>query len=154
MTRIFWISLVLSFCLGCTGNAIFDQQIDLSDKTWRMDDPQSFLFDIEEAERGHLLTLFVRNSLDYPMQNLYIKASLRDSLGRELADQLINIPLFEEKTGRPLNKGLSNIANHSHTLWEDYTFPYAGAYQVQMEQYMRVPALNGLLSVGLRIEKE
>lgn len=145
--------LFLFVITGCTGDTIFDQHIDFPDQTWSQDEPGSFTFMIEEADKPYAIRLYLRNAMNYPMQNLFVQWSLKDSLGVILHDDLVNIQLFEEKTGRPLNKGLSNMATQEIMLDSAFIFPHAGRFELVAEQYMRVEKLIGVMSIGLRIEK-
>jgi gliding motility-associated lipoprotein GldH len=148
------VGFVLLFLVmsGCTGDVVFDQHIDFPDQSWQLDEPYQFPFSIEDASEPYQIRLFLRNTVDYPLQNLYLQWSLRDSLGNDLRTDLVNIPLFEEKTGRPINKGLSDIATQEVLLDSLFVFPFEGQYEFTVEQYMRENILTGLLGVGLQIK--
>lgn len=149
-----WIIGLLLIIGACTGNTLFDEHIDFPDQTWAQSDVKSFSFAIEEEENPYAIRFFVRNTMNYPMQNLYVQWALKDSLGTVLQEELLNIPLFEEKTGRPLNKGFSDMATHEVLLDSGFVFPYSGTFTLSAEQYMRTEKLEGLLGIGIQISMQ
>lgn len=115
-----------------------------------MDDIPVFQFEIEDSNPKNVILKF-RSDLDYPLQNIYITYYLIDSKGEELASELINIPLFDEITGKPLGEG-NSVYQYSSTILSDYTFPNAGKHSLKIAQYMRLETLEGVYSVGVRVE--
>ena len=85
-------------------------------------------------------------------------SSLEDSLNQVLATntqdlkQLDNYLLFDPKNGEPLGKGLGDIFEHRLTLMDTLTFSSPGEKTLSLQQFMRDNELEGVVSVGYRLE--
>ena len=145
------IALIFS---ACDSNRIYETNKDFSDRTWKITDTAQFQFDIKDLGPKYNILYTVRNSLDYPYSRLFVTYHLQDSTGKELEKKLISGYLFEEKTGRPMGtSGLGDIYDHRFSLISDYEFRKPGKYKVTLQQYMRTDTLEGVLAVGVRVEK-
>jgi hypothetical protein len=74
---------------------------------------------------------------------------LKDSLGQSVETKLLDIPLFESKTGKPLGDGYGGTFTKYDTLPLDNTFS-----SIHLIQYMRVDELSGIETVGLKVLKK
>lgn len=153
MTRIL---KALLFCLflvvySCDTKSVFEDDQDLGEKSWHMDHMPEFTFEIKDTSPKNL-TFKMRNDLDYPNQNIYITYYLLNEQGKQINTELVNIPLFDEITGKPLGKG-NSIYQSTATILRNYTFPKAGEYTLKLAQYMRSESLAGVHSVGVRVEE-
>ena len=153
MTRI---HKILLFCLlllaySCGASRVFEDDQSFDNHSWDMDNMPQFTFEIENT--GPKAIIFkLRTDLDFPNQNLYITYYLLNDQGQEIASKLVNIPLFDEITGKPLGKG-NSIYQYTTTILENFSFPATGDYTFKVVQYMRSESLAGVHSVGLRIEE-
>lgn len=136
---------------SCDKNRVYQQVYDFDDTGWSVDTIPSFTFDIEDAEPKNLL-LNLRYGLDYKEYNIYLKYHLLDSIGNELASELISIDLFDPKTGRPLGEGSSLYQNQLPVL-ENYRFAKPGSYTFKVAQYTRENPAKEVYSVGVRVEE-
>jgi len=145
------IALIFS---ACDNNRIYETNQDFADRTWKTTDTAQFQFDINDLGARYNLLCTVRNSLDYPYSRLFVTYHLQDSTGKDLEKKLVSGYLFEEKTGRPMGtSGLGDIYDHRFSLISDYEFHHPGKYKVILQQYMRTDTLEGILAVGVRVEK-
>ncbi len=134
---------------ACDGNRVYQQVYDFDENGWHMDSIPSFTFEIEDAAPKNLI-LHLRNSIAYEWQNVYLNYSLEDSTGREISAELINIALFDTKTGEPLGQG-SSIYQHAENILENHILT-PGTYTFKVTQYMRELELKEVMSVGIRVE--
>jgi len=73
-----------------------------------------------------------------------------DSLNNVIENKLINVPLFDSKSGKPLGKGFGN----TYTRYD--TIPFLlniETKKVTFLQYMRQNQLEGIEAIGLKILK-
>ena len=151
--RLLFNILCLTFLLfSCTEDRYFEENHDFEDKNWKMEESADFNFEIDSIELPYQVKLNIRNTMDYPYRNLYVKYQLRDS-NYVMEDQLLNIKLFEAKTGKPYGNHQSDIYSHQLILQDSVYFPKKGIYQIDLKQYMREKELEGLVSAGIRIEQ-
>lgn len=114
-----------------------------------------FEFNIPDSAQTYSLYYNVRNSLDYPYARIFVTYALYDSTGKELSKKLVYHDLFDEKSGRPFGEsGLGDLYDHRFPLLTKYHFPNRGKYAVKLTQFMRKDTLQGVLAVGVRVERE
>ncbi|SKC77103.1 gliding motility lipoprotein GldH [Ohtaekwangia koreensis] len=153
--RVFWTVIVLVILVtGCEDNRIYEQYIDFEEGYWLVDNKPEFEFVIDDTNVRYTLYGNVRNAVSYPWSRLFMTYYLQDSIGNQIHKSLISDYLFESKSGEPLGtSGLGDIYDHRLMLLKDYQFKDAGKYKIKFEQFMRTDTLQGVLAVGLRIEK-
>ncbi|ANQ51305.2 gliding motility lipoprotein GldH [Flammeovirga sp. MY04] len=155
--------VALSF-YSCDSKRVDEKYIDFTEGMWPVDSLASFDFDIENPNEDYNLITYIRNTNDYPYQNIYIKYSLIYN-GEENNDTIINntlsdFQLFEVKSGKPFgemetslgNSSTGAIYNHPLLLKKDISFPKEGNYSLEIQHYMRQDSLEGIIGVGYRIE--
>lgn len=151
--RAFYSIIFLAFLLiSCTEERYYENNYDFQDRIWNMDESAVFNFEIDSIELPYRIKLNVRNTMDYPYRNLYIKYQLRDST-HLMEDQLLNLKLFEAKTGKPYGDHQSDLYSHQLILQDSVFFPQKGKYKIELKQYMREKKLEGVVSTGIRIEQ-
>jgi gliding motility-associated lipoprotein GldH len=144
---------LISLVTACDSRRIYEDTRDFNDRSWRMTDTARFEFFILDPGKKYNLYYNIRNSLDYPYARLFVNYSLQDSTGAELQKKLISEYLFDQKTGQPQgSSGLGDLYDHRFPLLNEYKFRHSGKYKLELEQFMRMDTLPGVLSVGLRVE--
>jgi gliding motility-associated lipoprotein GldH len=152
--------LILSIVLlvSCDTLRVSEGNKDFPDRIWFMDSVASFSFTIEDTTKSYRLILNLRNAVNYPYQNLYIGYTLEDSLDQVLATNiddlrdLDNFQLFDPKSGEPYGKGLGDIFEHRFSLIDTLNFQTQGMKTLNLQQFMRETELEGIVSVGYRLE--
>lgn len=148
-----WRSLVgiifLTFAFSCSGDRVFEEFSSFSTQSWNEKDTVAFdLKDLKEKQGRKLIG--VRFNEEYPFSNCYIRVICRDSSGTILDNKLINVPLFDSKSGQPKGGGFGN----TYTLYDTLPFEMSDlTSEVVFLQYMRQDDLPGLEAVGLKILK-
>ena len=146
---IFFMGLLFS----CNSDRLFEQNINLEKRYWRIDEPMIFDFKIEDSSTPYNIYYNVRNSLTYPYARLFIQYTLSDSTGFVIEKKLNAQFLFDQKTGKPFGQsGIGDVFDHQFLLIEKHVFDYPGKYQLKIEQYNRQDTLRGILAVGARVE--
>ena len=143
--------LLISF-VACDSNRVYEEYHDFNNKTWNLDSNPAFEFSIDNTDPKDLF-VNLRNTISYDYQNLYLSYQLIDENGQELEGDLINISVFDEKTGKPFGSG-NSIYEQQHKILENYRFPKNGNYVLKIAQYMREVDLKEVVSVGARVEKK
>jgi gliding motility-associated lipoprotein GldH len=146
--------LILLFIISlaaCDSKRVYEEYYDFNDKTWNLDSIPSFEFSIDNTDPKNLF-VNLRNTISYNYQNLYLSYQLNDENGQELESELINISVFDEKTGKPFGSG-NSIYEQQHKILENYRFPKSGNYVLKIAQYMRAVDLQEIVSVGARVEE-
>ena len=138
---------------SCDSSRVYEKNNDFADRQWLVNERPSFEFSVAK-DQSYNLYCNLRNSVTYPYSRIFITYSLKDSVGTEIKKEMINSFLFDEKTGKPNgSSGLGDIYDQQLVLLKNYQFSQPGKYTVQFEQFMRTDTLQGVLAVGLRVEK-
>jgi gliding motility-associated lipoprotein GldH len=138
--------------VSCNSNKVSEDNFDIN-KFWKADSVVTFWVTIPNTSVHYNLFFLIRNGVEFPHSNLYLKYALKDKKGGLLESKLINMQLFNAKTGYPLGNGIGSIFEHQYELLTKYQFNKSGQYQLSFQQYMRYDSLPEIYSVGYRIEK-
>ena len=151
MTKIYQASLLgLVFLLfSCGKDRMYEEYHSFDSDSWQETDSIYFDLSALDSVRGKTV-VGVRYTEDYPFSNCYLKLIIRDSSAAVLMDSLVNVPVFDRQTGKPIGKGFGNTFTTYDTL--PFSIPKK-ATQVIFLQYMRQAELKGMEAVGLKILK-
>lgn len=144
--------LLLLYLSSCDSSRLYEDNKDIK-SYWLADSIVHFSFFITHQNVDYNIFFSVRNGVEFPHSNLYFKYYLKDSLGVTLESELINIQLFNAKSGYPLGNGIGDIFEHQYELLTKYRFDQSGTYELSFKQYMRYDSLPEIYSVGFRVEK-
>jgi gliding motility-associated lipoprotein GldH len=152
MRKLFYLLLALTI-FSCDPNRVYEDYIDYKDRSWKINQPATFDFQISDTSKKYNLLMEVRNSLDYPYSRLFVNYSLKASDSASLSKEMIAVNLFDQKTGKPFGtSGLGDIYDHQFSVLKNYSFTKAGTYRMSFQQFMRQDTIPGILSVGFRLE--
>jgi len=147
------LAFLVFLLLACDERRIYEDSQDFRERNWKVTDTPRFEFAIRDPGSKYNLYCNIRNSLDYPYARLFVRYALRDSAGVELQRKLVSEFLFDQKTGQPFGRsGLGDVFDHQFLLLNDYEFKQPGKYRLELEQFMRMDTLRGILAVGVRVE--
>jgi len=146
--------IILLIFASCDEQRVYEKNTDFDSRHWLVNEKPTFEFEIADSLETYNLYCNVRNSLDYPFARIFITYYLQDSTGAVMEKNMVSQLLFDEKTGAPFgDSGLGDLYDHRMLLKKAHKFPSTGKYSVSFEQYMRKDTLDGILAVGLRVEK-
>ena len=151
----FLIVVGFAFALAsCDSNRVYETNKDFDDGFWPMKDTARFVFTIDDTTKRYNVLINVRNTSDYETARLYMNYSLADSSGRTLNKKLLELFLFDRKTGEPFGEsGIGDIFEHQFLTESSKHLTYKGRYTIQLNQAMRADTLAHILSVGTRVER-
>lgn len=148
-----WSMAILLAVVACDTSRVYEDYVDFEEAYWHVDSVQSFTFEIQDTNPEYNLFATFRNASTYPYYNLYFQYQLKDSSEEVIIEELKEIHLFDQKTGRPKGDGLGGLFDHQYLLENNYEFSRPGSYTLEFQQFMRMDTLPFLLSVGARVEK-
>lgn len=155
LLTLFSLAAILWLVASCDDQRVFENNQEFKTRSWMVQEEPVFEFNIPDSSQTYALYYNVRNSLDYPYARIFVTYALYDSTGKELSKKLVFHDLFDEKSGRPFGEsGLGDLYDHQFPLLTKYHFPTRGKYAVKLTQFMRKDTLQGVLAVGVRVEKE
>ncbi len=139
---------------ACDPARVFEDNHDFPEGAWLATEKPVFAFTITDTAARYTVRLNVRNSVNYQFYNLFAALTLRDPTGQVRARQLHEMVLLDKATGQPLGDGLGDLFDHQFVALRHVRFTRPGTYRAEVSQYMRLPVLPELLSVGIRVERE
>lgn len=153
MKWLLWIAGILLFA-ACDPNRVYERNVDFDQRFWAVGEQPQFEFVIDDIASKYNLYVNVRNEVSYPNANLYFTYYLSDTANKVLDKKLMSEFLFDVKTGKPFGTSvLGDIYHHRFPILRNYSFQKSGKYSVRFEQFMRADTLQGILSIGLRVER-
>jgi len=146
-------ALLLSFLLltACDNNRIFEENISIPNKEWKVDYIPTFEFEIQDTTLFYNFYINLRNNTDYPYSNLYLFVNSHLPDGSSATDTLE--VFLANREGKWLGKGLGKIKESRFFLRQHLVFPRKGKYAIEIEQAMRTKVLTGIEDIGIRIER-
>ena len=141
--------------MGCADGVVFQQDVEVPQGKWDRAWKPTFSFDVTDTLAPHDVFLDVRHTGDYPFSNLYTFVKL-DGPGGMSATDTVECTLADP-TGRWYGKGLGFISSdrfQAHVLYKlRNRFPRSGRYSFTLEQAMRTEKLEGIIDVGVSVER-
>lgn len=152
--RILLSFLIVVALMGCNSDTVHKDLVDFKDYQWAVDDVQTFDFEIKDNSKPLAINYLLRNAIQYPFYNIYLKSTLKDSAGIEINTGMEELILFDEKSGKPLGDGLGDLFDHriAAAQYKNMKFPYKGKYTFEIQQNMRPDPLVGIMSIGFEID--
>ena len=140
--------------VACDESRVYEKNVDFDQRFWAAQDTAEYEFQIADNNVNYNLYCDIRNSVSYPWSRIFFNYSLVDSNGVVLAKKLTEKLLFDPKTGKPEgSSGLGDIYDHRIKVIDNFKFPGPGKYKMKFDQATRSDSLQGILAVGLRVEK-
>lgn len=153
MRKIFFLVLAITVC-ACDDSRLFESYNDFDKRFWDVSEKPEFEFSIQDTVPRYSVYCNLRNAEVYPYADFRFTYTFLDSTGTTLGQKLMVQYLFDRKTGEPFGEsGLGDIYDHQFLLMKDLKFKKKGNYRVRFEQFMRKDSLEGVLAVGLRVER-
>jgi len=145
-----WGILSSFFLISCSGDRVFEEFKAIENESWNEKDSISFDLNFPLEEAGKTL-IGIRFNESYPFTNLYVRFLGMDSLGYLKENKLLNVPLFDSKSGSPLGKGFGDTFTKFDTL------PFTigeDIKSISVVQYMRKEEIEGVDAIGIKILKK
>jgi len=141
--------LLVTLAFGCSDDRIYEDFQAVPAGNWGMQD--TIRFDLGDLDlTGRKSMIAVRFNEGYPFSNCYVRVISYDSAGVILENKLINMPLFDSKSGEPLGKGIGS----TYTKYDTLPFSFKPETRsLTVLQYMRTDQLTGIEALGVKILK-
>lgn len=150
--NIFIVVLLISmFGFACDENRVYEQWVDFEDIQWHEDSLVNFDMTLEDSLVQYDLRFGVRNTNAYAYENLWLLMSLEGPFGIFFEDT-VQLTLAKND-GAWLGKRSANLYTSIMPLYRDVQFYKPGDYTLRVRHGMRSELLEGIASVGFRIEK-
>ncbi len=142
--------------ISCDKNRVYDEYQSLPNE-WHRDTVVSFKLEAPDTLKNYNLFINLRNNSDYRYSNLYLITEINFPYGKVVSDTL----QYEmaKPSGEWLGTGFGEVKESKLWYKENFQFPEAGEYTINIQQAMRkrdsvtgIEKLEGVTEVGFRIE--
>ncbi len=146
---------VVSFLLmlsACGNQTVFQTSEAIPEAAWKANHLIRFEVEINDTVPLHELYLLLRNTTDYPYNNLFLFVDIEFPDKRMLRDTLECI--LADRGGEWTGKGFGKIRSNRFLFRDDVWFPQKGTYHFRIQHGMREEVLHGIADVGLQIDRK
>lgn len=149
------IFLVLCF-VSCDKNRVYDEYQTISGG-WSKASPVRFVIEAPDTIQQYNMYITVRNTNEYPYNNLFLITTLAHPKGRRVVDTLEYVMAAPD--GSWLGKGFNDVKESKLWYRESMRFLESGNYTLDISQAVRKNGnvqgdqkLVGITEVGVRVE--
>jgi gliding motility-associated lipoprotein GldH len=151
------VKYIVAFCVvalslvSCDSGRVYDTFKSVKDAVWNRAEQIKFDVQIDDTNSYNKVFINTRNNDNYRFSNLYIFITTNYPDGK-ISRDTIDCIVADDK-GKWLGKGIGDTRTCRFLLKKGVRFHQKGIYSFEFEQAMRVEKLEGIESVGMRIEK-
>jgi gliding motility-associated lipoprotein GldH len=150
-TRIALLILSTAMFLSCGKGRVFEEHRKLPDYNWQRFNNIIFEADIEDVEASYNIFIAIRHVTNYPFKNLVLTSIMTTPGGEErFLDHDLRI---RDDNGKPLGNGMGDIWDINIPIRKNFRFNKPGRLIIEFENRMPRPVTQGIMEVGLIIEK-
>ncbi|MFA9371023.1 MAG: gliding motility lipoprotein GldH [Labilibaculum antarcticum] len=150
--RIICALLIAISAFSCDSNRVYEKYEDIPDFEWNQENILRFEVEIIDTIQAHNVFINLRNSGDYAYSNLWLFVKII-SPDNEVEEKKIEINLADD-AGDWYGTGFGDIFDLQVPFKQKVVFPKSGKYVFEIGQGMYDLKLQGIVNVGIRIEKE
>lgn len=151
MKKIVGVLWLIVFITTSCNQDIFYEKIDkIPNETWNVNNKLVYEFEIKDSMAFYDIYINVRNTTDYPYQNLYIFLTNQFPSGIQMVDTLGCV--LCDPFGKWYGKGNGNMKENKFLLRKQVRFQQKGKYIFTVQQGMREDDLKGIANFGITFE--
>ena len=150
MKNTFFLFTLCFLLQSCGQSFLYEKDISLSDNTWTYENQLDFSFEITDTKALQNLYLDITHSTEFKTQNIYVNFHTKSPSGKVVSD-MVSLELAK-KNGVWFGNCGGQWCDLRIPIQQNAYFDETGTYTLSVEQYTRTEDLQGVKSVGFRIE--
>jgi gliding motility-associated lipoprotein GldH len=136
---------------SCNKNKVFEQSIKFDNYDWKLGQTLKFEVAIEDTASYYNVIVEVRHTDNYPYDGLLINMSYNAPNGEmHTKNHKLN---FRNDAGGFIGEGSGDIWDESVAVMEKVKFNSVGIYKFEITSNMPKTPVQGIMELGLSIEK-
>lgn len=144
--------ILLLMLTACNDNRVFEASKKIDQGKWRSDNILDFSTVLSDTLCGYTIYIDVRNDISYSYSNLYLFLHTLFPNGLIARDTIEC--MLAGYDGKWLGSGSGSVRFNRFLFQKGIRFPVSGEYRFELEQAMRVEELDGILDIGIRIDRD
>lgn len=136
---------------GCNTKQVYNDYHQISDYKWKIDNVLTFEVPITDTLTPCNVYVNIRNTGSYAYSNLWLFINEKTPNGDMLNDKF-NCKLATPN-GKWFGKGFGDIYDLQILYKKNVVFKKSGIYSFKITQGMRDKVLDGIVNIGIQIEK-
>lgn len=151
MVRLLTITALI-FLYGCEDTGLYQQVVFTPNARWSKSFEPRMSFSIQDTASSYRIFFLLRHSDAYPFSNIWVNVKSR--LPGETVERAERFELRLATDDHWLGTGMDDLFDHRILLYRNpVKFSKPGDYSIRLSHDMRVEPLEGVVNLGLRIEK-
>jgi len=143
------ISVLVTLAISsCGSDALFNQSIDIPNRTWKEKDVKTFKVDISDTAKVYDFVLTIRTTTDYQFANLWLYLTIDGPMGKSKRFPIEIITA--DPTGRWTGDKSGSLVSFSKLFMHD-RFTKKGKYSLQFEQATTQKTLSEVVDITLDV---
>lgn len=143
--------IIAVLMIGCDANRVFDQYKQINNGNWNKDSLVVFSVPVTDTVQNYNMNINVRNDVNYNFCNLWLFVKIAQPDGVFVRDTFEIV--LAGSSGEWIGKGFGGLKKREVVYRRNIYFPRSGNYEISLQQGMRGKDLEGIIDVGIRIEK-
>ncbi len=143
--------LLFTLVTSCNFDKVFEKTEDIQNGKWDKNHIVRFDVSIKDTINGYDIFINIRNNNNFRYKNLFLFVSTSSPKGFSKRDT-VELTLADDK-GKWLGHGIGGINSIEKTYKQNVRFPVSGNYRIELGEGMRNDILDGIMDVGIRVEK-
>ncbi len=140
-------------CTSCLKNKVYEKNYSIENMQWLRNDTLSFEVEVTDTISSYNLLINVRHRTDYAFSNLWI--DLTTIFPSDTSGNLqVQLKLGDNEEGRWRGDCMTDICDAQISIIEGLRLHEKGKYRFLLHHNMRSNPLDGIMSIGLRLEKQ
>ena len=140
--------LVILAISSCGSDALFNQSIDIPNRTWKEKDVKTFKVDISDTAKVYDFVLTIRTTTDYQFANLWLYLTIDGPMGKSKRFPIEIITA--DPTGRWTGDKSGSLVSFSKLFMHD-RFTKKGKYSLHFEQATTQKTLSEVVDITLDV---
>jgi gliding motility-associated lipoprotein GldH len=153
MQNIILIFLIINALTGCTRKDSLLGIVSIPEAGWPIEKDLKFQFHIGKPNQQGDLRYQVQYDPEFSWENIWLSYYLVDPRGDTVYHSTDNLFLFEPGSGKPYGKGCRERLFVDAYFLKGIRFKDTGNYRLSVRQQMRQTRLNGIQSLGVRLDE-
>lgn len=147
----YFLLMLVVLTAACSQNKIFDEVITIPNEQWNVSNSMKFTWPVNDTAGAYNIMVHIRNSYDYEYSNLWMFIKTEAPNGISMID---TVEFFlADPSGKWLGTGLGSVNSMLIPYKQNIRFPNRGIYNMELKHAMRREKLEGIMDIGLRIDK-